>query len=115
MKKVSTFHERLKFAISIRGYTQTQLANLTGINKSLICDYLKGRYLAKQDKLDTLARVLRVSPTWLMGFETEMVEKKDDITPPSKNIIIQDIVNVCNNQDEPTLKTILKVIQSLVE
>lgn len=116
MKKISTFQERLRLAISIRGYTQTQLSNLTGINKSLICDYLKGKYLAKQDKLDSLAKALRVSPTWLMGFETEMIEiKKDDSTPPFKNIIINDIVDLLKDQDEATLKTILKVIKSIVQ
>lgn len=116
MKKVSTFHERLNLAISIRGFTQTQLAKITGINKSLICDYLKGRYMAKQDKLDLLATSLKVSPTWLMGLDVEMIEtKKDDITPPSKNIIIKDIVDLLEDQDEATLKTILKVIKSIVQ
>ena len=70
--KNSTFAKRLAKAMEIRSMTQTDLHNLTKINKSSISTYLKGEYEAKQDKVDLLSRALRVSPAWLMGYDISM-------------------------------------------
>lgn len=116
MEKVSTFQKRLRLALSIRGFTQKQLSDKTGISKSLISRYLSGDFEANGRRVYLLSEALHVSPTWLMGLDVEMIEtKKDDITPPSKNIIIKDIVDLLEDQDEATLKTILKVIKSIVQ
>ena len=88
MHKIASFSERLLLAMTMRDISQTKLAQLSGINKSLICDYLKNRYVAKQDKLDRLSKALNVSPVWLMGYSCEIdgseIQKKDDPKPSSK-------------------------------
>ena len=48
---VEDFSIRLKKAMHIKGIKQVELANKTGIDKSLISNYLQGNYKAKQDKL----------------------------------------------------------------
>src|SRR5699024_10200143 len=50
----------------------TELAQKTGINKSLISNYLSGNFKAKQDKVNIIAETLNVSEGWLMGFDVEM-------------------------------------------
>ena len=70
--KTSTFSQRLREAMYIRRLNQTDLHSLTGIGKSSISTYLKGDYKAKQDKVDLLAKVLSVSPAWLMGYDVPM-------------------------------------------
>lgn len=69
---VEDFSIRLKKAMQIRGIKQVELANKTGIDKSLISNYLQGNYKAKQDKLHKLAVVLDVSEGWLMGYNVDM-------------------------------------------
>ena len=83
--KVSTFSQRLREAMYIRRLNQTDLHSLTGIGKSSISTYLKGDYKAKQDKVDLLAKVLSVSPAWLMGYDVPMesVRPKNNYTPTS--------------------------------
>ena len=70
--KNSTFAKRLAEAMKLRGLNQTELHNLTKINKSSISTYLKGEYEAKQDKVDLLSKALQVSPAWLMGYDISM-------------------------------------------
>lgn len=71
----NAFANRLKKAMSINGITQTELANKSNIDKSLISNYLSGNYKAKQDKLTKLANVLNVSEPWLMGFDVPISEE----------------------------------------
>lgn len=67
-----TFANRLKLALEINNMKATELANKTGINKSLISNYLSGAFKAKQDKVDIIAKTLNVSEAWLMGFDVSM-------------------------------------------
>lgn len=83
--KTSTFSQRLREAMYIRRLNQTDLHLLTGIGKSSISTYLKGDYKAKQDKVDLLAKILDVSPAWLMGYDVPMesVRPLNNISPPT--------------------------------
>lgn len=65
---VSTTAERLAEAIELRHTTASDLSKAINISKSTMSYYLKGRFVPKQDKIYCLAKELRVSPTWLMGF-----------------------------------------------
>lgn len=51
--------------------TQTELSKRTGITQSSISDWLRGKYLPKQDKIDLLAKALDVTPAYLMGWEED--------------------------------------------
>ncbi len=69
---MKNFSDRLKEAMSIRYLRQSDVARLTGIDKSLISNYIKGTYQARQDNLHTLALALDVSEAWLMGYDVPM-------------------------------------------
>ena len=60
------FHDRLQWALSESGMTASELSEKTGISEANISNYLKGKYVAKQDKCYLLAKALNVDPGWLM-------------------------------------------------
>ena len=66
--------ERLAEAMEIKNYKQADLVRITGIDKSSISLYLKGKYSPKGVKLVKLASALNVSPSWLSGFNVPMIE-----------------------------------------
>lgn len=112
IKKVSTFKERLKEAMYNANLTQIEVSRMSEISKSLINKYLKGVSEAGNDKLNSLARVLNVSPIWLMGYDLE----NDNSSIETRNELdglISQIIEICSNADEETLKTILRIIQAL--
>ena len=67
-----TFAHRLQKALDYNKMKAIDLANKTGINKSLISNYLSGNFKAKQDKLTQMAEVLNVAEAWLMGYDVRM-------------------------------------------
>ena len=69
---VDTFANRLEKAMNLKNMKQVDLVEKTNIDKSLISNYLKGKYKAKQDNLYLLAKILNVSEAWLMGYDVPM-------------------------------------------
>ena len=64
--------DRLSKALKLRGVTQSELAEKTGINFSSISSYVSGRFEPKRTPLMKMAKALDVSPTWLAGFDVPM-------------------------------------------
>lgn len=60
------FQYRLLKVLNERGMTASELSRLSGIGKSDLSNYLKGKYLPKQDKVYLIARALNVDPGWLI-------------------------------------------------
>lgn len=60
--------ERVLIAFSRTGLRQIDVCNMTGISKSLIGDYLSGRYFPRQENYEKLAQVFGVSVDYLRGF-----------------------------------------------
>lgn len=112
MIRNSTFKERLKEIMLKRNITQMQLANITGISRSLINKYLKGITEAGNDKLYILSTCLKVNPSWLMGYDTD----PNDIIPQQKNNdLIDEIVELINYQDKETLEKILSMVKLMIK
>lgn len=82
---MAEFKDRLREAMNKEGLKQVDLSRKTGISAPTISDWLKGKYLAKQDKVAILAKALNVSPTWLMGLDdTETEPLPPDCFPIQK-------------------------------
>ena len=77
----ATCAERIKRALSIRGMKQSELCQATKIPKSAISQYISGAFEPKQDRIYLIARALRVSEAWLMGFDVPMERKEN---PPEQ-------------------------------
>lgn len=68
---VSTVGTRLREAMDLRGVDQTSLAAAVGITQGAISLILKGK-TRKSKHLPDLARHLKVSLPWLMGYDEPM-------------------------------------------
>lgn len=68
---METFAERLTLAMQRAGLSAAQLAKQTGIGRSSISQWLSEKYVAKYDKVVTLAAALDVAPEWLIGAAPE--------------------------------------------
>lgn len=88
---IDTFANRLQKAMNFKNMKQVDLVEKTNIDKSLISNYLKGKYKAKQDNLYLLAKVLNVSEAWLMGYDVPMERSSEDILNKIGAIPISDI------------------------
>jgi transcriptional regulator with XRE-family HTH domain len=73
-----TFANRLKKALDYNNMKPVDLCKKADIDKSLVCNYLKGEFKPKQEKLHEIARILNVSEAWLMGYDKEMNKKSYD-------------------------------------
>ena len=80
--KVATFAERLNQALEIRDLKAADLARYTQVPEASISCYRKGQYEAKQNRVYEFARVLRVSPAWLMGYDVPMESDTAPAIPP---------------------------------
>lgn len=110
---VDTFANRLKKALNKAGLNQTQLAEKTKIDKSLISNYLAGNYNAKQDKLTLIANVLDVDETWLMGFDVPEKTKISKININKVNtdeliLLLEKNIDKLTNDDKGTIEYIIK-------
>lgn len=68
--------ERLKEAMADAGVTAAELAERSGVGKSSISQYMNGRNSPSDLSASKIARVLKVSPIWLMGFQTPKVDEE---------------------------------------
>lgn len=110
---VDTFANRLKKALNKAGLNQTQLAEKTKIDKSLISNYLAGNYNAKQDKLTLIANVLDVDETWLMGFDVPEKTKISKININKVNtdeliFLLEKNIDKLTSDDKGTIEYIIK-------
>ena len=64
--------ERLAEALKVRDMTAAELARRSGVDKGSISNYLKGKFIPKQNAIGSMARALNVSPAWLMGYPVTM-------------------------------------------
>ena len=85
------FKYRLKQAIEKKGITASELSRISGVGKSDISYYLKGRYLPKQDKVYMLAKALGVDPGWLITGVEQKAEDEEPIAVfiPNSEVFIK--------------------------
>ena len=82
---MNSFSKRLREALIKRNMKASTLSYKTEISESTISHYLKGHYIPKSDKIQVMAKALRVSPSWLSGFD---VDPDDETENPRKSLLI---------------------------
>lgn len=98
---METIKNRLLKALSMRSMTPAELARESGINKSTISRYLSGKVEPKQSAIFAMAKVLDVSPSWLLGINNDYVIVTDDLKA---------IIEQLTPQDKETLKAIAETL-----
>jgi len=78
------FSKRLRAALDAKKMRAADLAEMTGIGKSDISNYLAGKYLPRQDKTALLASALEVDPVWLIALDTRMPVISNEPWDPDK-------------------------------
>lgn len=68
---------RLKEALDRMGYTQQELAELSGVGKASISQYINGSHAPGNISAHKMAKCLGVSAEYLMGFEEKKYDKTD--------------------------------------
>ena len=79
-ERVESCGKRIAKALTIRDMKQSELAAITKIPKSSLSLYLKEAYEPKDDRIYIIAKALRVSEAWLMGYDVPM-EKGEENSP----------------------------------
>lgn len=103
------FNARLKAAMKIKSKKQNELADETGISKSMISEYLSGKYTPKQENIYKIAKALDVHESWLLGYDIPM-NKTSSFKDVSENesfddfvtIMLMDQLTSLNNRDAET-------------
>lgn len=68
MDNIYIIKDRLNEAMKLRGMNGTELAELSGLNKSSVSRYLSGSMIPRTDAIGKMATALKVSPTWVLGY-----------------------------------------------
>ena len=69
---MDTCSNRIKIAMEALDISQSELSRRTGITKSALSSYIKGRYSPKQKAIYLMAKALDVNESWLMGNDVSM-------------------------------------------
>lgn len=64
--------ERLKELLKYFDIKQNDLSKRTGIPKSAISMYIKGRRVPRQDRISDISEAYNVNEAWLMGYDVPM-------------------------------------------
>jgi len=82
LNRIATTSQRLQLAMDMGHKRQTDLVDLTGLNKSTISRYCSGDVEPKADAINKLASALDVAEMWLWGYDVPMertsMQKKND-------------------------------------
>lgn len=83
---------RLNEALQNAGITAQELSRRSGVNKASISQYRNGTHAPSNISAGKMAKVLNVSPLWLMGFDTP--EKQDMVIKGLHSMYIMESDNV---------------------
>ena len=110
--------EKIKAARLRKGYTQEELGNLIGVQKSAVAKYEKGRVVnIKRSVLAKLSKVLDIPPAELVGGVTPEIQKNNDIMA---DIIVRmrtdedflSVVELLNNLDSDQLASVKQMLKA---
>lgn len=80
-ERIESCGNRIAQALAARNMRQADLAEITNIPKSSLSLYLKGAYEPKDDRIYVIAKALRVSEAWLMGYDVPMEREEKEKSP----------------------------------
>lgn len=88
-KPISNFKLRLQEYMDEHGYTQTDVANATGIPKSTLSKYLSGKQDPKTSKIEAVAKTYNLDYAWLLGYDVPQERADIDFLLEGKPFVIE--------------------------
>ncbi len=98
---------RLSTALTNANMRPQELANMSGVSKSSISQYVNGTHTPSNISSGKMAAILNVNPLWLMGFDVSMDARAsasaapfaiEELTPTQIQII--EITNTLNDSGQ---------------
>lgn len=102
------FANRFQKAINLNGIKPIELANKTGIDKSVISSYLSGRYKPGEDNLSILAKQLDVSEAWLQGYDVPIKQVQENKKIDELDLLYDKTKDVLNNTEIDVIKSVMR-------
>lgn len=84
---------RLNKALSIRGLTQKDICDRTGLSSACVSQYSTGKAKPKADKIFLMAKALNVDETWLLGYDVPMEKSKGNFSNVNTDAIVDYIID----------------------
>lgn len=80
---MTVFSDRLYEALSMKGWTYSDLSKATGLSTGLISQWNTGKVVhPTAEKIKIIARALNVNADWLVGEDVLMTRSQINLTPP---------------------------------
>ena len=102
--KISNSKERIRELLEISGDNQAEMSRKVGLSKTTIGRYVNGVQEPNQKAIVKIANTYRVSPSWLLGYDTDMVGKTN-----------KEIMKMLDMLNEPDKDIVIKLIMHLAE
>ena len=110
---------RLRFALEQKGMIAQELADLTGIHKSSISQYVNGSHAPGNRSAGAMAAVLDVSPVWLMGYDVPMRAEKHPgemgQMEERRSINLRELSALCSDLSEDAQRRLVEYAKKLRE
>lgn len=96
------------------GLTMEKLANMIGVSKGTISKWEKGSIKnMRQDKVQMLANIFHVSPTYIMGYEEEINKYGDAPIKMERKVEQVQSTDDLKKQNEQTLARLLSYFNAI--
>ena len=76
---MSSFAERLRYALNVRDMRPSVLSYKIKLSEATISHYLAGHYEPKAKRVEEIANALHVSYAWLSGYDVPMNETDETV------------------------------------
>lgn len=94
--------KRIKDRRESLGLNQTEVAEYLGVNKSTVLRWENGDIkTVGLDKIEKLSEILKTTPGWIMGWETETINFKD--VEGLNELVSEGYIEVCKSAKEKGL------------
>lgn len=107
--------QRIKEALNDMNMSAAELSRLSGVGKAAISHYTTGRYCPHNDNAVAIALVLKVNPTWLMGFPVSKYQTQKEVSLTIQETMIIEQYRRADKETRAMVEKILSFSDTMQE
>ena len=114
IEQKESFKDRYIQALNESELSAADISRLTGISESTLSQYKTGYAATKRDKLQKISNALSVSPSWLMGLESDKKEKPFELEEEKREVLSDieyQIIMAFRKEDDVGKEAILRFLR----
>lgn len=99
-------NRRIREEIARQNITMTDLAKMSGLNRSTISRYCSDKVEPKPEAITAIAKALKVSPGWLMGLNESKENVPQTVKPVKLSLTEIELIadfRACSSEDKLNL------------